>query len=1258
MNEIDFDEIPLKKDFGAFSLEEITSGASIYSIIKSIFTSSANVTWNDVFKFAYSQDLCLCVMLIGTQLYKISLSDGSATFINLADNFLDIAYLSKKGSIVLLSDKEIKYYTKAFTYSGSSPNQQKIIRLAVINENLIGISKTHINFLENTELTPIEVPEWTHLSYSQNILCLGGKSLFILDNQRNSIHPDTKFEAIKDISCSVSGNKIYILDNQNKVTILSKEDGFSKPKVYNTTGSTQVLPWKDDFYLTLNTYGTISFHDKTGTRVRSKNIKPDCVLRYLPTGFLMFDPQSVINRKTHFDIIKFDSVDPYDLYLRSCENSMWSEAAKFIEIYNFDADIYHKTFITNNELTRRSIDEHLRKIKDKEYVYNFCTTTPAMSTDIESALISEGLRVKPNDKNLLSMRERLRIFTKLPRTSFLQSEWKDFKSCDLKKLLKTWAKQGQFKDIAVVFAESKEITQKEKDEIIYSISPFFPPANYECLMPKSVEYFRDRAFEIDERIGQTDITVELLKIGAAQFKDLNNMLNSAILFDEFVVSSSCAEAARTMSFKEFMTTNDYDKLLLFVKDCANGKEAADIIKNHAMKITTSQAITELCSSILSQDPSMFKSQTEIDRIKSVATILNVFQNKQTLAEQILKSSTILLTQPNIDALESSWTLSETIKDTLNLIKYHNRIAKSETFKVMMEKSISDLILSVADKLILDPKLSLESWKEFTTLSKKIMKNKPSPEFKAAIKNATYRAMLALREWSEIEITTTKEIDMALEHVTKCLKNARSCSLKDENLSSAVQYLGMIPDDIAPPIVKQLFNKLMAYDAFSELDPTMTPSIIDTAEDPSALLLSVLSKHKNTQNIKDLYNKAQTIAKKIGKIDIMQINDFFAKLALEKGDIDFGVSLITKGTALSENTMASYLMSDKWSDKAQKSAICNQAIINCQPKNIAKFIECKEKEVINESVAINDANLLNFIINTDNADATEFAKSKLSEPIVNLISKYIICDLQNLNVYIDTIKSLEAKKLISEKEKQELLARVLKLISQSKDNKEIYNSLNTFSTFSDIPSAYSDMFARSFLSATGKVETNKSLLDISKDFQSVSTDFYLMMNLIKQLRNVKLMNQEIAYNFALSAFKMRKDALKDNAQLWSELLDEEMELKLIQETGDMSFGLASKKPSIVSSAKSMMSDDGELPMAAIDQIIERKEAHMFAGTQRFEQIVKAIRSPKQLKNVVTSLKEHGKKDEITRIAIDYFGIPLPLTQKIDDVVDLCCQLLNI
>ncbi|EAX96123.1 hypothetical protein TVAG_446230 [Trichomonas vaginalis G3] len=1007
-----------------------------------------------------------------------------------------------------------------------------------------------------------------------------------------------------------------------------------KPTFNQATSSMQVIPWKDDFYLALNTYNTISFFTSNGQRILSKNLKPNSIIRYIPSGFLLFDPQNVVGQNVHFDIIKFTPVDNYDLYLRSCENSMWNEATKLQEIYNFDSDIFHKFFVQKNELNRRIIDEHLRVIKDKEFVYNFILENSSISSDIEAAMINEGLKIKPNDLKLLQTRERLRIFTNFPRTSFMQTEWNDFKRSDMRETLQKLSKNQMFKDISIIFQESTEVTEQEKIDIINHISPFIPPEEYECLMPNNVEYFKKKSFEIDEKIGQTDILCRFLKIGASRFpKELSDLYQSSLSFDEFVCNATDFGAVRKISFSDFLNMTDEEKLYIYISGCSNGLEAKEIIERHCINYNI-EILSNLLSNILSDSSKIFKASSTKERIKYVAQILEMFPTKSSLAEKLINNSTILLDDQNIAAIEQSlYFLNEATKDILRLLKLNNLISKPKTYNQITP----ELILSIGESLLNSKYLSLSNWSIFPKSAKR---------FHIDLNSLTFRAMLYLKEYERIVITDN-EIDICLEYCDKLIRNAKSCSLSDEYLSNTVLILGMIPADIQPQKVKKIFNRIGIYDAFSELDSTISPSIIDATQDKTNLLLNILDRKTNSQNLRENNSKAKSICKKLNDIDIIMVNDYFANKAVELNDIDFGVEFIN--ACINESTLISYLSNENWNDSDKKVSIIDDCIKSCSPMNLGKFIECKEKYLrIND---VNDANLMKFIVDTENSAACNFAKSKLTQQLPVIVS-----NIHDLEQFEKTVKSLEAKRLISSKERNELY---FGFISKLKTSKEVYDAVNNLSENIDLTDELIDRFCCGFVSSNyGEFNFDYSAKELIGNWPELGLNFNLLISLLQQLKKRNILKKDIALDIALTSFKMKDDSLRNNAKLWSEILDEENEMILLEKTKDFGYSLASNKENVVKKATQMISSNEDLPASAIEQIIERKEVDVFVDTPRYEQIVSSIKCPKQLKNVVSCLKEIDRKDDIARLATNYFGIPDALSQNTEDVTDLVFHLLKI
>lgn len=177
--------------------------------------------------------------------------------------------------------------------------------------------------------------------------------------------------------------------------------------------------------------------------------------------------------------------------------------------------------------------------------------------------------------------------------------------------------------------------------------------------------------------------------------------------------------------------------------------------------------------------------------------------------------------------------------------------------------------------------------------------KHNKELQQIINDLDFKSMLALKEWDTIKISTPRQVDNVIEFVENLIYSAKTCSASDPDLGAANICLGMIQNDMQPPRLKELFNKLSVYYQFDSLDSHITPNIIETAEDPTTFLLSVLTKYANEINkeptkfnIKGLYTKATGIVKNVVGIKRDVIDDFFAKMVLEnQTQINFGVSLI-------------------------------------------------------------------------------------------------------------------------------------------------------------------------------------------------------------------------------------------------------------------------------------------------------------------------------------------------------------------------------
>ena len=1256
---IDFDEIPLKKKFASFSLDDISGANSVFSIVKSLFEKETRNSWNNCFKYSLSEDGKECALLAGPCLYRISLIDGKFTFTNLGLINFDVSFVSSDDSLAILGADEITFYSRDNKPVKRLQNTNKSRKLILVNHVLFGVSKSSAVAIDNDNIKDIELGDWSICAHSLKSFCVVSKKVKIVNSDMSIITPKKEFKKPKDVSMSRNGQNIFVLDSDNTITVLSESSGFEPTATVSVPLCLQVIPWTNNNFVTYSVYGVISFFSLNGKQIRSKNATQGGVLKQTEDGFVFFEPQDCVGDNVHFDIIKFDPVSPFDLYQRSCENGIFDKALKLMNKFNFDSDIYYKAVLQKSELTRKIIDDNLKMIKDKDFVYDFCINAHVISPDIASSLITEGLRIKPEDPLLLQLRGRLEIFSKLGRQGFLESEWNAFKFCNIENEMKEWAKRGQFADVAKVFQFSKEVTEEMKNNVVKLISPFVEPSKYECLMPNNQQYFEKRAFEIDQITGQTDVIIDLLKIGAKKFSALKPMLEDAEEFDKFVVSSTNAEAARDLSLEEFIKLDESSKLYLYISDSKNGKEAAKILTNQASSLCrrNRNSVVQLCSKILSQEPIMFKSMNDEERVKEVFQVIDALSEKQQIALDIVSEATILLTKEVVKAFLTSWkpVLSNETVDFLHFVEFYNNFNEKNQSYSSMEKEISkDAITKTAEALINDKTLKLETWRSFMQCAKAVKKLAKDSSVDQKLRDANFRAMLVLEEWDEIEVNTPKEIDATIAFVEQTLASAKTCSVRDPNLSAATLCLGMIPDDSAPPRKKELYTKLQVYYAFDELDSNITPNTIETSNNPTALMLSVLAKHKDDGDLKSLYKKAMHLVKNVDGVQSDVINDFFAKMALDQENIEFGYSLID---SVSEQTVLQYVESQKWDDKEKKTNLCEQAIQKCSIDTIAGFVNCREN--LYDPVVVSDSEIFLFVNKCNDAMVVDFALSKLSQPIqqsfAEFAKSYIV---HNPEIPISLINKLVEMKQVDKEVEKQLNDTIPELIRALDSKKDQYQAMQQIVQQGKVKyPQLADVLARGFIAVHYKRDINLPLDKIAEKCQDLGFNINDIVKLAKKLKEIDGLTQDVAYKFAKSGFSISKNIISDNIEFWQSVLGEELEAKLVQETGDISIGLASKHKNVIDSARALLNSEGPLPTKVIDEIIGRKEAHILAGTPRFTQIQARVRTTQQLKDVFSSLQANNKRKELAEFIASFFSIPSVLANDYDEIIAIGDKLIN-
>ena len=137
-----------------------------------------------------------------------------------------------------------------------------------------------------------------------------------------------------------------------------------------------------------------------------------------------------------------------------------------------------------------------------------------------------------------------------------------------------------------------------------------------------------------------------------------------------------------------------------------------------------------------------------------------------------------------------------------------------------------------------------------------------------------------------------------------------------------------------------------------------------------------------------------------------------------------------------------------------------------------------------------------------------------------------------------------------------------------------------------------------------------------------------------------------------AYNSSKELITDNLSFWQSILNEENEKQLVLQTGDISIGLSSKRPDIVSFAHTMINGDKPLPTNVIDELIARKESHLLVGTSRYEQVLSRIKSTQQMHDFIDSLKANHKEKELSQFLASYFCIPPALSKDPKTIIEIC------
>jgi len=1248
-NNLFFDETPVLKDFASFFLNEVAKKPSIFEAIKGIFKKNPEVPWNSVFCFDYIEKSHQFIVGVGKFLYKISIKNGKSEFSQLDSNIRSVVFNPMNDNVIILFDSFIRTYDLNFTKLSETTNGFNILGVFRIKSCVYLLSKSSVYSLDDMAPKIETMRAWKVFTFCEDMCAIVGKTATIFLKNLSTIQLESRFNNAISAAFSSDNKYLYILDDETEVYVYNVADGFSLRNKIHVSSSVSVHSWDENHFLVGGSFGTIYFVTHDGQIIKTQNITPSSIIRSIKNGAIVFEPQESVGESTHFDIVMYSVVSPYELYLRNCQQGFFADALNLMKSYSFDSDIYHKSYLLKNEFSKKSIEDHLKQIKDQEFQYNFCLTYVTPNPDLLSSLIKYALQIKPNDSRLQSIKERLMIFNKISKNGFIEEEWIKFRDCSLSQELVVWAKRMRFSDISTVFKYSQEVDDYIKKSVVNAISPFVSPIEYEELMPMSSEYFIERGNEIDQRTGLAAHLIELFRIGSTRFPNLKSIFEYSLEYDHIIASTNDEKTYISLQFSAYSQLSDVDKVMLMIEGCQNGKQAYHILKNSPNSLTEKYTFTipQVLRLILLDNNSIGKIGI-IEKISFIPDIILLLP-KDTMSKTIddtllgisypLSSSVLEHIISKLGHIASSNLLS-VLHICCFITEYQKNIIINDIVNGFNQIIVNDL----ASTMITSDTLTLELWKKFiSVLRKLIISNSQYQIDMSTVNEFNLCALLKFSQWDSIEIKSIKETQTVVNFVEKLMSRAKTCKEDDPILIQCLTYLSMIPSEFSTHDSKRLFEKINVYHQISKIDPEVLPVIIDKTVNYTDLIIIIIEKYSNTDNIEPFYKLCRKVVSNIGNVNSNFITRRFCQLAYTFGCIDFGISLIDYAE---DELIIDYLHNPNWHDNEKKLIVCIKRIKNCSSKLLEKFISIfysilspQLSYKLDDSSKENMQNsILRYISFSEEPSSIAFALSFLCKNEVYERLRRMIETQANIMELLFLIKKIYSYQYISLHEYEELIVIIVEKVSNLNDSiqkieivEQILNSGIQINSIQLWRVYLQSIFIKNYAETRDPscFESMKNVLEIW------SSTKFSVIDMIKILFSYSFLVKDDPEEKALTAIQCRElenRTFSVHKSLWEKILDNESEIIILNRTKDIRFGFQSKHNEVITLSYELLKTEQAVPISAIDEIVDREEIHMLIGTVHFAKAVKRAKTQTQLRKIFFSLK----LSENTNVLIDVFS----------------------
>lgn len=1305
-NLVYFDQQVIQKDFASFTSTDLLSNKSILSSLFSLVFKSDDSSWNSAFSYACDASGSLAALVVSKYLYTIDLFHNRINYLFIDTiNSRSSVSINSKYVAILYNSTTVQLIPRESTHQEQTINlPSKSVSILCLGEIIYALTKNgHLLNVETNESILQDLPigrSFFHISSSQNIAIVGKNTLYIITDELTTITPKQSLIEPQDSTFSANGRYLFVLDKiydpgskeisdtSLNLLVFDSQQGFELIDTIEFPQPNGYLSSWDKTHVVIYDLGSFYFVSIDTHQIQTHSIKPQSVLRGTKDGLLMFEFEDQNGDSFHFNLLRYTAVTPLELYERNCEKGYLGDALNLMRMFDFDKDTYYKASIGQSPLTVKLIDDELTKVSDKDWVYNFCISTEAPTSEIARKLILFGLQIRPNDPLLAKQKERLHIYN-IMKSAFKSKDWKEFRDCDIKEKVMKMAKQSLFQKVAVIFEYSSEIDENMKHEIISQISLFIEPQKYVSVMPKTAQVFRERAKNIDEVCGQSYLLKQLMQLGSLEIPELRLDYELTTEFDVYVSELASmtkndlfdVDISMYMKYNDYFELNDDQRLLLFLKNSKTGVEFNNKLNTYGTSILKRSpsslefVLNEAFSKL--EDSLVFPNMPINDRIYQIQTVLHKQPKKFAIrfVENVITHFAFEFTSTITNSFRTNWASyikSKDLNDFLNFARYSTLYYKAITY-FPVDKLDPSLIISIATRLI-KQKIQKE-WKEFYSLVTSFKCVKENKNLQNKLYGLNIMSLIEMQIFEDdLEISNANDRDVAIDVFKELILSAKSCDINDPIISGVNNYISLIPISLYDDAVKSLKLNISLYQRMYAIDPSTTPKQVQESENLNDLIVSCIESQKFTDfdQLKTYVQVVLDTKPLITNIDEMKISTALSRLCLKYGrennnaiSIEYGSVFLSKS---SDEIKIEYLNENLWNNQQKKEAICDERIRNSESLN-PFFVQYKSDYFTKQKFGnanLTNNSILDFILNlkiqNDDFNFLNFCfdfvrKSDLSFETIfqeyfdyrqNIIEfSEVINKLSRANLpplEIDELRMLNER---IQSENKDIDSQYEKLINVEKNgvviSQDVKCKIITFKSLKD----FGINIDNTNLEENFDIKTVLKLI-FEKQIK-VESPQNNMFELIKLWYDSSLFTQFDGITIIRMVSLIPSNKIVPNRPFITEILkkDENNELAVFNLNHNLIFAASSDFSAVFEQINKL--DTMELPI--IDSIIDNELVYKFVNTKHFYSILSRCQSKIQLFKAFKSLEDHNQKNAICILANVCLGIPaqFAVPHNVDQII---------